>query len=331
MTEYRVSVLVTFYNQEKYVDRALGSIISQKTDFGIKIIIGDDGSTDNTQYIIKEWIKKYPDTIELHVMKRTPGKHIAGFRASRNRLNLLKYVNTDYFLFLDGDDFYISKCKLQKQVDILDKRKNRDCIACGHNSLMIYSDGISTPIMSKKIKNGKYTPKEYWNKLYFHTDSLMIRSNIIQYIDFKLLENNFNDNMITFLLIQKGKIYYLISEMVAYMQTGDGVWTAGKAVINNIRNMFLYDLCNIINPKMKKETMLRFSGTWKELLKIRKSIDLKELKRLKKEAYDKKLYNSIRWISYNNLGPLERQKLCLKAVFIWCWSIYRRIVLKIFH
>ena len=327
--EDRVTVLVTFYNQEKYVDRALNSIIKQKVNFGVRVVVGDDGSTDQTQERVKKWIDKYPSQIQMIVMSRDGDAHIAGFRASRNRLNLLNCVNTEYFIFLDGDDFYINKLKLQKQVDILDKWENRDCIACGHNSLMIYPDGTATPIMSKKIKEGKYTPRNYWEKLYFHTDSLLIRSDIISNIDFKLLENNFNDNMITFSIIQSGKIYYFKSKMVAYMQTGDGVWTTGKITTNNIRNMFLYDLCNKINPKMKKETMFRFSGTWKELLKIRKELDVEELKKLKNEAYEKKLYNSIRWINYNNLGLLERQKLCFKSVLIWCWSIYRRIILKI--
>ena len=63
--EQRVSVLVTFYNQEKYVDLALNSIVNQKTDFGIKVLIGDDGSTDKTRDIVVKWIDRYPGMIEL--------------------------------------------------------------------------------------------------------------------------------------------------------------------------------------------------------------------------------------------------------------------------
>ena len=203
--KYRVSVLVTFFNQEQYVDRALNSIISQKTDFGVKIIVGDDGSTDTTRNKVKEWMNKYPDKVELHIMKRSPGKHISGFRASRNRLNLLKYVDTEYFIFLDGDDYYKCAGKLQHQVDVLDNPLNKDCIACAHNTDMLYPDGRRIAITSDKIKEGKYQAKEYWRKLYFHTDTLLTRSSIIPSIDLKLLQNNFNDNLITFVFIQKGK------------------------------------------------------------------------------------------------------------------------------
>mgnify|MGYP000790527680 FL=1 len=44
----KVSVLVTFYNQEDYVDEALQSVFDQKCDFDFEVLIGDDGSTDGT-------------------------------------------------------------------------------------------------------------------------------------------------------------------------------------------------------------------------------------------------------------------------------------------
>lgn len=315
----RVSVLVTFYNQEKYVDQALGSIVKQKTDFGVKIIVGDDGSTDNTQYNIKEWIKKYPDTIEMHVMDRKPGEHIAGFRASRNRLNLLKYVNTEYFIFLDGDDYYEYDKKLQRQVDVLDNPQNNDCIACGHNTEMLFPNGRKTAITSTKLKEGKYHAKKYWKELYVHTDTLLTRSSIIPSVNLKLLQNNFNDNLITFVVIQEGKIYYIPELWTVYVQTGDGIWTSGKQVVNLIRNMFLYDLSNRINPSMKKETDHRFVYTWLSLLKIRKQIKSDELKQFSLEAKRRRLSDSYSWIHYNELKLVKRIVLCLKA-FSKCWK-----------
>ena len=47
----KVSVLVTFYNQEDYVDEALQSVFDQKCDFDFEVLIGDDGSTDGTMAI----------------------------------------------------------------------------------------------------------------------------------------------------------------------------------------------------------------------------------------------------------------------------------------
>ncbi|MBQ4262096.1 MAG: glycosyltransferase, partial [Ruminococcus sp.] len=45
---FTVSVIITFYNQEKYVDATMQSVLDQKTDFDFEIIAGDDGSSDRT-------------------------------------------------------------------------------------------------------------------------------------------------------------------------------------------------------------------------------------------------------------------------------------------
>ncbi|SFN78889.1 Glycosyl transferase family 2 [Pseudobutyrivibrio sp. UC1225] len=325
MKEFRVSVLVTFYNQEKYVDRTLQSIINQKTDFGVKIIVGDDGSTDGTCLKVREWIDKFPDQIELYVMDRNPGKQISGFRASRNRLKLLDYVETEYFIFLDGDDYYCYNYKLQKQVEILDDVANKDCIACCHNTDMLYEDGRRVTVTNAKIKERKYGPKEYWQKLYFHTDTLLTRRCVIEKIDKRLLENNFNDNLITFCFLQQGNLYYIPESWTIYFQTGDGIWTSGKEVVNHIRNMFLYDLCNKINPKMKKETDFRFASTWMELLRIRRTINPEDLGLFNVEAIDKKMDNSLKWINYRDIKFSSKLALCLKAV----WKSKRKILLHI--
>ena len=329
MEEWRVSVLVTFYNQEKFVDKALKSIIDQKTDFGVKILVGDDGSSDNTQGLVRKWIEKYPDRIEMFVMNRAPGEHIPSFRASRNRLNLLKHVDTEYFIYLDGDDYYDYDKKLQKQVDILDDPDNSDCVACGHNIDMLYSDGRKISLTSQDIKEGKYTPKEYWKDFYVSTDTVLVRSSVISTIPQELLENNFNDNAITFSFIQNGSIYYIPKSWVIYTQTGDGIWTSGRKTINHIRNMILYDLCNRINPEMKKETTFRFSNTWLVLFIIRKQLDPAELGQFAREAERKKLNNTYMWIHYQDLSLFQKQKICVKALFNGRSEIKKRVISKI--
>ena len=49
-----VDVLITYYNQEDCVDKSLETVFSQNADFPVKVIIGDDGSSDNTVLKIKE-------------------------------------------------------------------------------------------------------------------------------------------------------------------------------------------------------------------------------------------------------------------------------------
>lgn len=326
MQKRKIDVLVTFYNQDKYVNRALDSVFKQRCNFEFNVLVGDDGSKDNTVAIVNEWIKKYPGKIMLFNMERQAEEHyVGGFRASQNRLNLLKNVVSEYFIFLDGDDFFSDREKFQKQVDILDNPQNADCVACSHDIDAMFPDGTIKRYSSMTTCEGKYDLKKYWSNLYFHTDTTLVRSSVISSISFTLLENNFNDNLITYSIMQLGKIYYIPREMAVYDQTGEGIWTGEKAIVNHIRNMFLYDFCIKINSKFRYQTDIRFIGTWINLFKMRKKIDIKSFRELYDEATDKKLKYSLLWLNYNRISI--RKKLLL--YFNFCKIILEKFAYMI--
>ena len=58
----KVSVIVPVYNVEKYLKKCLDSLINQ-TLKEIEIIVVNDGSTDGSGEIIKQYKKQYPDKI----------------------------------------------------------------------------------------------------------------------------------------------------------------------------------------------------------------------------------------------------------------------------
>lgn len=63
MNEIMVSVVMIAYNHERYIRKALESVVNQKTNFKFEIIIHDDASPDKTADIIREYEKKYPEKI----------------------------------------------------------------------------------------------------------------------------------------------------------------------------------------------------------------------------------------------------------------------------
>ena len=143
MEQYKVSVLITFYNSEQYVDDCLKSVFSQKTTFPFKVIVGDDGSSDGTVEKIEEWQKRYPERLSYIIMPREVGKkYVGGTRASRNRLALLDKVDTKYFHYLDGDDYWTDDNRLQKCYDVLENPENKECVGCGHAINMFHENII---------------------------------------------------------------------------------------------------------------------------------------------------------------------------------------------
>ena len=90
----KVSVILTAYNEEKYIAKAIESILNQTlNDF--ELIIVNDGSTDSTLKIINSF-----NDSRIHVIDQRN----MGPGASRNKA--LKLACGEYVMYLDGDDWY---------------------------------------------------------------------------------------------------------------------------------------------------------------------------------------------------------------------------------
>ncbi len=122
MSKTSVNVLIVTYNQENLVKDTLDSVLNQSYDNISKIIIADDGSTDETPNIIKEYALTNPS------IKPILAKKNRGITYNMNRA--LKHTDGDYISFLDGDDQMYPQ-KIEKQVNYLDI--NHDLVGCMHD------------------------------------------------------------------------------------------------------------------------------------------------------------------------------------------------------
>ena len=112
-----ISIIMTTYNQEMYVEKAIQSALNQKTDFYYEILIGDDFSTDNTKEICLTYAQKFEDIITLDSRTKNIG-------LINNYADLIKKAQGKYIAILEGDDYWIDLYKLQKQYNFLE---NNDC------------------------------------------------------------------------------------------------------------------------------------------------------------------------------------------------------------
>jgi glycosyltransferase involved in cell wall biosynthesis len=104
-----VSVIITTYNSEKFIKDTVNSVLNQ-TFKDFELIIADDGSSDATIEIAKNFISEQPGII-LHSIKHT-GKP-ALVRNSGAEIS-----KGEFIAFLDGDDFW-EKHKLDEQIKAL--------------------------------------------------------------------------------------------------------------------------------------------------------------------------------------------------------------------
>lgn len=133
MKDPKLSVILITYNHEKYVRKALDSILMQETDFPFEIVIGDDCSPDDTKNIIREYRKKHEDKIRIVFREKNTG------RPTLNVYETTMKCRGQYLAYLEGDDYWTDPHKLQKQVDFLESHP--DYIACTHSHRMIDDNG----------------------------------------------------------------------------------------------------------------------------------------------------------------------------------------------
>ena len=100
MNEIKVSVIIPVYNTENYLRECLDSVLAQ-TLREIEVICVDDGSTDNSLNILKEYQNKDTRIVVLTQENRSAG-------AARNYG--LSIAKGKYLSFLDSDDFLIKNC-----------------------------------------------------------------------------------------------------------------------------------------------------------------------------------------------------------------------------
>lgn len=120
---FRVSVVMTAYNSEKFIGSAIESVINQSLDFkrNIQIIIIDDASRDNTLGVVKHYWEKYPENITVLTNEENMGPAY-----SRNRG--LVEVKAEFVNFLDSDDF-ITEFAFQKAIDLFRKHPEIDIVS----------------------------------------------------------------------------------------------------------------------------------------------------------------------------------------------------------
>ena len=144
-----VSIIIPVYNMEKYIEECLDSVFNQ-TYKNIEVIIINDGSTDNSKDIIKKFILKYKNIIYIEQLNQ-------GLSMARN--NALDYVNGEYVLFLDSDDYLEKDC-----IELIYKKaKEKDCdmVIMGHRK--VYDDKLYhkdeyciNNLDENKLYSGKY-------------------------------------------------------------------------------------------------------------------------------------------------------------------------------
>ena len=168
MSQIKLSVLMAVYNAEKYLKESIESVLRQ-TYTKFEFIIINDGSSDNTQDILNEFLEQDDRIILVNQEENI------GLTKSLNKG--LSYVSGDYVVRQDGDDLSMEK---RFEVFINYEKTNHDVIVYSTPSYLIDNESNILKTIPNFFRRNGFHPKmlNYYNSL-IH-GSLIISTKIIK-------------------------------------------------------------------------------------------------------------------------------------------------------
>lgn len=263
-----LSVIIIFYNQEKYVRKTVESVLAQKMPYKMEILLGDDHSTDGTEEILKEYETKYPDICRFVSLPKEPDRKFKILeRQTDNRIYLIGMSRGKYINFLDGDDYYTGDEKFKKQIEIMETYP--DLGGCFHQYTYIYEpSGREESYMNLGEKGMRIKNDKFWRKYYSHSATFIYR-NIYRDNTEGLKRYIFDDNIISLWHIRNSDVYYIPGNYFYYRQIEDSTWNKLQEIVRNLINVrCCEDMCGIsdkLGLNLKNAIIARFRNSYRDV------------------------------------------------------------------
>lgn len=165
-----VSVCMITYNHERFIAQAIESVLMQKTDFVFELLVGEDCSTDRTREIVLEYQAKYPAIVRPLLWERNVGM-LANFERT------FQACRGEYIALVEGDDFWTSPFKLQRQVEFM--REHPNCSLCFHKIVEFWDDGRREAKVLPSDMRPSFDLADLLGETFIPTCSVMVRRGVV--------------------------------------------------------------------------------------------------------------------------------------------------------
>lgn len=133
MAKPRVSVIVTAFQHERYIGRALEGVLEQR-GVSFELLVGDDFSSDGTRAVVERYARDHPESMRTFLPDRNLGQGGSALFGA-----LLDRARGEFVAGLDGDDYWTEPDKLRQQVAHMDAHPG--CAMCFHDVICRHEAG----------------------------------------------------------------------------------------------------------------------------------------------------------------------------------------------
>jgi pentatricopeptide repeat protein len=186
------------------------------------LVIAEDCSTDGTRDVIRRYWEKHPDRIRVFLNRRNIG-------AARTFIRAYHACIGQYVAMVEGDDYWTSPDKLQRQADLLDSHP--EYVMCFHGVQMVWDDASHEPVIFRPpwIRD-RYTLKDLLDCNFIGSCSAMYRRGVLGEYPAWFYVMPVGDWYHHILHAQHGDIGYIDELMAVYRQHSGGVYSAKPAI-----------------------------------------------------------------------------------------------------
>lgn len=216
---FDVSVIIPVYNRDKELIRAINSVVKQKCNYSIEVIVVDDCSNNSDD--IEHIVKSFQDKISVRLIRHEINKHGG---AARN--TGIYSAESEFIALLDSDDEW-QENKLTKCIELL---------KCNKDSDAVYS---KLELRGKKVgvypNRGVNTNENYMDYLLvsngtIQTSTLVFKKRVFEKISFDETLKRFQDYDLVNSMQKSDVSLLFVNEVLVYMHDDDQ--------LNRISNSF---------------------------------------------------------------------------------------------
>lgn len=272
-----IAILLSSFNGEKYIKEQIDSLLNQSiTDWFL--IIRDDGSSDRTVKIIKDYCTAYPKKI---LIDESVTENLG---AGKSFMHLLKITDADYYMFCDQDDVW----KPDKIERTIIKAKAMEAEFGKYTAIGVFTDlevvdsnlNVIMPSLWKgDNRHPEYTRnfyKQWINRHATYGCTMLVnkatKDLVLPYRQFEGVSGA-HDTWIEYLLIKKGKIDYIEETTILYRQHGSNIIGAnmGLTYKDEVRHVISHprSFINKIKKDYKRAKMMPFNISFTKILLCR--------------------------------------------------------------
>ncbi len=232
----KILVLLSSYNGEQYIREQIETIILQE-DVSVFLLVRDDGSTDDTINILKQYEKMYENIQCIY-------ENNIGVKKSFLKLMMIAPSGYDYYAFADQDDIWM-KDKLKKATQMLQKKEQKIPLIYG-SAVNLFSNGevLGKQFINPELSLGNFLIKNYYPGCTMVFNERM--KDLITMVDYNKL-NSFplHDHWLNLVCTACGGEVIVDSDSYMYYRQHTSNVVGNRNIIQKIKNNGLFSHNNV--------------------------------------------------------------------------------------